>query len=106
MIWMRSVMASSASSPSQLMALADGLMVVIDLVQPVEATLMQTIKLCARDTFCYELDLAAVRPDPPQLPGLRSFAPDFPSRLFDAIRCHLRPSGDPATSFRVCGRRG
>jgi hypothetical protein len=61
--------------------------VVIGLVARIEATLllMQTTKFLARVSLCYEFDLAAVQPDPPQLPRLRSFALDFPSRLFVVV---------------------
>jgi hypothetical protein len=55
---------------------------------------MQTIKLCACVAFCYELDLAAVRPDQPQLPGLRIVRARFSIHIFVVIRCHLRPSAD------------
>jgi hypothetical protein len=56
------------------------------LVVPIEAALMLTIKLLLRVGFRYELDVVAVDPtDPPQSPRLRSFALDFPSRLFVVV---------------------
>ena len=66
MIWMRPVMASSASSPSQLMALADGPMVVM--------YSQSKRRLCRRLSSARVVPsaMAAVCPDPPQLPGLRS----------------------------------
>jgi hypothetical protein len=80
------------------------------------ATLVQATKFIARVSFRYEFDLAAVRPDPPQLPSLRSFALDFPSRLFVVIHCRLRFLGfgaapratDPAQKgkTRCLGRAG